>query len=240
MWSLPDINRMNAEASTSKRKLERAVRTGTLNRHKLTCEHEGDDCRGEQRRYLWYDIFSQDPKGVLTLCEKHDGYYGSPDEGYFDCVDCQRIMTENYTWELYYVNTDDGQVCLPCYAQRILSEPERWILLTDEAIDALTFEQIRQAPHCIGVKMPVPEGIQYVNEVTFDSSTGGAVRGFSSADSTPDAGVAELRQILWDLKAIGETKAILILDGGYQFAVSIGVYAPTKGGPFDAQKDKKA
>src|SRR5690348_12408001 len=100
MWSLPDINRMNSEAFQLKNKLEEAARTGTLDGEKLKCEWEGhsEPCDGELRHYLWYDIFSDDPKGILTLCEHHDGYYGSPSEGYFTCEDCERVMTENYTW----------------------------------------------------------------------------------------------------------------------------------------------
>ena len=223
MWSLPDINRLNAEASSQKSRLEKALRTGVLNRKKLTCEwHDHDSpsrCEGDLRHYVWYDIFSEDPKGILSLCEHHDGYYGSPSEGYFECEDCNRIMAENYTWELYFVDTDNGRVCLPCYAQRVINDEDRWIKLTDANIDSLSFDQVRKAPHCIGVKMPIPKGIRFVDNAEFDSMDGHSISG---------SGVAGLRQTLLQLKADGVPRALLILDAAYQFAVSIGVYAPAE------------
>ncbi len=222
MWSLPDINRLNAEASSQKSRLEKAVRTGILNRKKLCCEwHDHDSpsrCEGELRHYLWRDIFSPDPKGIITLCEHHDGYYGNPTEGYFFCDDCGETYAENYTWELYYAHTDEGsQVCLPCYAARIIADEDRWIQLTDENIEVLSFEQVRKAPHCIGVEMPIPKGIRFVDNAEFDSGDGHSISG---------SGVAGLRQTLLQLKADGVPRALLILDAAYQFAVSIGVYAP--------------
>jgi len=228
MWSLPDINRMNSEASSQKRKLERAAKTGILDREKLTCEWQGHDelsrCSGELRHYLWYDIFSDDPKGILTLCEHHDGYYGSPSEGYFDCAGCNRVMIENYTWEYYRHITEDGEtLCLPCFAHEVLADDDRWTQLADEKIDGLTFEHVRKAPHCIGVRMPIPKAIRFVNNVEFDSSTGQCISG---------GGIDELKETLRQLKNEGSSRAILILDAAYQFAVSIAVYAPVEGGRF--------
>jgi hypothetical protein len=223
MWSLPDIKRLNAEASNQKKALEKGARTGKLDGKKLTCEWHDHDapsrCEGELRHYLWRDIFSPDPKGIITLCEHHDGYYGSPTEGYFTCSDCGELYAENYTWELYYVNTEDGQVCLPCYAQRVINDEERWIQLTDANIEALSFEQVQKAPHCIGVKMPVPKEIRFVDNAEFDSMDG---------HSISSSGVAGLRQTLLQLKAEGAPKALLILDAAYQFAVSVGVYVPAE------------
>lgn len=230
MWSLPDIKHLNAEAeaNSKKGKLQRAARTGFLDRHKLRCEWVDHDspsrCEGELRHYLWRDIFSPDPKGIITLCEHHDGYYGSPTEGYFTCDDCGETYAENYTWELYYADTEDGRVCLPCYAERVINDEDRWIQLTDENINALTFEQVRKAPHCIGVKMPVPKAIRFVDNAEFDSYSGQSISG---------SGVDGLRQTLQQLKAEGVPKALLILDAAYQFAVSIAVYAP-------AQSEKSA
>lgn len=222
MWSLPDIQRMNSEAATNRKRLERACRTGILDRKKLVCEwanHDGK-CEGELRHYLWYDIFSDDPKGILTLCERHDGYYGSPSEGYFECEACNRVFVENYTWEIYSAYFHDAQLCLPCYAEQVLSVEENWIRLTDERIESLTFNDVRKAPHCIGVEMPVPKQIRFVNNVEFDSSSGQCISG---------GGLDELKETLRALRDEGETKAILILDAAYQFAISIGVYAPTHG-----------
>ena len=219
MWSLPDIQRMNSEAASEKKKIERALRTGKLDGKKLECEWKGHDaeCEGELRHYPWFDIFSDDPKGILTLCEKHDGYYGSPSEGYFECDSCNRVMIENYTWELYYVIHEDRQLCLPCYAQEILNDEDSWISLADERIESLAFNDLRKAPHCIGVEMPVPKEIRFVNNVEFDSADGHCIS---------SGGLEEVKETLRQLQGEGETRAILILDAAYQFAVSVGVYAP--------------
>lgn len=229
MWSLPDINRMNAEALKQKPKLEKALETGELDGEKLVCEWQDHDepteCDGELRRYFWYDIFSDDPKGILTLCEHHDGYYGRPTEGYFECDGCSKVFVENYTWERYEAVTPDGDsLCLPCYAYEILHDDDRWIELTDERIAALNFTDIKKAPHCIGVKMPIPKGIEFVTNAEFDSMDGRCISG---------GGIGELQESLRQLKEDGVKRAILILDAGYQFAVSIGLYAPAKGGEYD-------
>jgi hypothetical protein len=217
MWSLPDIIRMNAAAVEEKSKFEQALETGILDGEKLECEWTGhnEPCEGELRHYLWYDIFSDDPKGILTLCEHHDGYYGSPSEGYFECDSCQRVFVDHYTWERYCIEDEDGIYCLPCYAKWYLQREENWIPLTDEDIDAVDFDAVRGARHLIGVKMPVPKGIKFVNNVEFDSGTGHCISGGE---------VEELKDTLRAQRDAGKKRAILILDAAYQFAVSIGVY----------------
>lgn len=221
MWSLPDITRMNSEAYQLKKKLERAVQTGVLDRKRLKCEWADHDspskCEGDLRCYLWFDIFSDDPKGILTLCEHHDGYYGSPSEGFFECEGCQKVMVENYTWEYYFTDTDAGRLCLPCAAKNHLADPDSWIQLADERIDALTFDDIRKAKHIIGVEMPTPKGIEFVDCVTFDSMDGHGL----------DGGVDTIQDYLRALKEQGEDRAVVIMDGAYQFAVRISVYRET-------------
>jgi hypothetical protein len=225
MWSLPDINRLNSRAAdpTSKASLQNAVETGYLNGNKLTCEHEDERCTDELYRELYYDIFSDDPKGILTQCSHHKDYYGS--EGYFRCEDCHRLMVENYTWEYYWTTTEDGELlCLPCAAKRYIADDDNWITLTPESIAALDFERVRKAKHVIGVRMPVPKTITYVDNVEMDSSTGGKLRTTMYADPTPNAAVEELRAVLMQALEDGHKRALLILDAAYQFSVSIGVY----------------
>lgn len=217
MWSLPDIKRMNADAKSAQKKYEKILRTGKDGRTKVKCESEDEQCSGEVRLTPWYDIFSDDIKGINSACEYHDDRQGTP-EGFFYCDGCNRTMVENYTWELYYVFYEDMKLCLPCFAHEVLRDEERWIPLTDERINALTFNNVRKAPHCIGVSMPIPKEIRFVNNVEFDSN------GYSISGG----GVEGLKETLRTLKAEGETKAILIMDAGYQFAVSIGVYAPNQ------------
>jgi len=231
MWSLPSLKQLNQEAQTklSQDRLKRALKTGTLDRKKLVCEwHDHDTpsrCSGDLHHYLHYDVFSPLAKGILTLCEHHDGYYGSPTEGYFECADCQKIHIENITWERYEHTTEDGDsICIPCYADRVLNDDDRWIPLTEESIAALTFAQVRKAPHCIAVQMPVPEGIEFVNNVEFDSMDGHCING---------GGLEEFKDTFRKLQADGHKRALFVLDAAYQFSVSIGVYAPVKGGKYD-------
>lgn len=223
MWSLPDITRMNAVAAKEAPSLEQQIRTGIgSDGEKLECycsDWSGGPCEGELYHYLWYDIFSDDPKGILTICETHDGYFGSPTEGYFTCKDCERVMIENYTWENYYTIVDDcTMLCLPCAAERYIADEDNWIELTDENIAAVDFDRIRRAKHVIGVRMPTPKGITFFDNAEFDSMDGHRISG---------GGIQEL---LHQAKDQGETKALLIVDAGYQFAVSIGVYIPEKEG----------
>lgn len=234
MWSLPSMKQLNQEAESKlfQNKLKRALKTGVLDRKKLVCEWADHDtpsrCSGDLRHYLHYDIFSPLPKGILTLCEHHDGYYGRPTEGYFECADCNKVMIENITWERYEHTTEDGDsICIPCFAQRVLSDDDRWIVLTDENIAAVNFNQVRKAPHCIAVQMPIPTGIEFVNNAEFDSMDGHSISG---------GGVNELKESLKELQTEGYKRAILILDAAYQFAVSIAVYKPIKNGPYDENK----
>lgn len=215
MWSLPDITRLNSHAHDNRVALQNAVETGYLNGERLTCECAGwgrTDCTEEMRHSLYYDIFSDDPKGILTLCSEHDGYFGNPTEGYFTCADCQRVMVENYTWERYSTIVDDEELCLPCAAKRYIADPDNWIRLTPEDIAVITFEVVRQAKHVIGVRMPVPQEIEFIDNAEFDSSSGTQISG------------SNIQNILTDAMNAGHKRALLILDAGYQFAVSIGVY----------------
>ena len=223
MWSLPDIKRMNVQAVVEVPSLEQQARTGTgPDGEKLTCDCAGwgggDSCSGDVYSQLWYDIFSDDPKGIISLCEDHEGYYGSPTEGYFTCDDCDKVFVENYTWEMYRVDDPDAgeTYCLPCAAAHYIENEENWIELTAENIAAVDFDRARKAKHVIGVEMPIPKGIKFFDNAEFDSMGGGQISG------------STIQDILGAAKDKGYTKALLILDAAYQFAVSIGVYVPSK------------
>lgn len=231
MWSLPNIAALNDAAH------RRACSTKPLEwyaehlrdpetEEPAVCSHHDDRCQGELRAYLWYDIFSDDPKGILFLCAHHDGYYGSPDEGFFFCDDCGRVFIENYTWELYTTYDEDAGslLCLNCYAQRMIHDPQSWIPLDEESIEALDFERVRQAKHIFAVEGPRHGLIQVGESALFDSMTGGTVRTTSDADPTPDRGIAQLKEALRIAREQGYARALLVLDGAYQFCVSIAVY----------------
>lgn len=222
MWSLPDIKRLNdnAAAVAFKAKCKREVK-GTAN---MPCEF----CEGpaeKDSRQLWYDIFSDNPKGVLGLCKQHERDYGSVPEGYFYCEACERLFIENYTWERYSSSTEDGGiVCLNCRAKEHIENDENWIPLKDESIGLLTFDEVRRTPHLIAVSGPTPRGIKFFDNVELDSSTGGRLTSYDSSEPTPNGGVDQLKETLKKARAAGHRKAILILDAAYQFSVSIGVY----------------
>jgi hypothetical protein len=214
MWCLPNILRLNSEAASNKRKFERAVRTGKLDGKKILCEHadyDGGNCSGPVSRELWFDIFSDNPKGILAQCEYHRDHCGTP-EGYFYCSDCDRTMVTNYTWELYRAVVDGEVLCLPCACKRYIADPENWITLTTDIIEAFDFEQMRKAKHVIGVEMPVPDEIRFLDNCEFDSSDGHQISG------------EPIQSILESARERRYTKALLIRDAAYQFAVSFGVY----------------
>jgi len=222
MWSLPDIRRINSDAQAKRKKLERAAGTGVLNCRRLKCNY-GENCEGRLSHYLWFDVFSDDPKGIITQCEYHRDRDGTP-EGYFWCDRCRRLMVESYTWERYDTVIDGKRLCLLCAAQRYIEDEDNWLPLTDEDIAVVTFQVIRRARHVLGVGMRVPTQILLFNSLTLENSTGGLVRGFSSADPTPAAAIESIQQILRNARDAGHTRALLIIDGAYQFAVSVGVY----------------
>ena len=135
MWALPDIRRLNASAALNADKLRREARR----RRKPNCEHWACPNKAEVS-FLVYDIFSDDPKHVLHLCGTHDGSM----EGYFTCAHCNRVLMENYTWELYYVELDDDKLCLKCAAERYFADPRNWI--QPQAVQKVVLQSRRPGP----------------------------------------------------------------------------------------------
>ena len=217
MWSLPDIRRLNEEAVKNASKLNKALKTGFLEGIRIKC----DWCdKTADVIYPWYDVFSDVPKGIIGLCDEHDYYYGDPSEGFFICDDCERVFITNYTWELYYTDTEDGeQICLNCAFDRYIKEEKNWI----NSLKEVNWERVRRSHHIIPVAGKHWEDfLIFVGNVEFDSLTGEKITGFSST-STKEDGLEDL----WELvkKALkNHKKCILIMDAAYQFAVSIGVY----------------
>lgn len=220
MWSLPDIKSMNARAAKDAQRIKKIAATGRDGRKKVPCECKGwgrNDCSGKVIVYEWYDIFSDDPKGVFGLCEHHDGYFGSPTEGYFTCDACNRVFAENYTWEIYRVtDADSGETfCLNCYRERVLNDPDEWLEIAPalEMPDKNLFALAKASKHLLAVGQDCPKELQFVGNAEFDSMNGHQISGDS------------LRELLQEARSrYSAEKAILILDAAYQFAVSIGVY----------------
>ena len=122
MWSLPNIHRLNEEAS----------RLAILNSNKT----EKQLCRGERCERCdnkavhatpWYDVFSDDPKGYIYQCKKHS-MEGLP-EGYFYCDRCGRDFIENYTWEYYFHDDPETceRICLNCALDDEINNDENWV-----------------------------------------------------------------------------------------------------------------
>ena len=207
MFSLPNINAMNNRAAAdyerTKNKTPKQIPRGQK------CEW----CDSKATTYYnWYDLFSNVPKGKIFLCDEHDGYYGNPSEGYFTCAECQKVFTENYTWENYFTINDGDMLCLNCALDRYLAEPENWIQSPKE----ITWNTIEQTPHLIPVQGTYHEDkLVFHGNVEFDIMDGHNLAGGDE--------VKELQDIV--RKAIiKHGECILILDAGYQFSISIGVY----------------
>lgn len=219
MWSLPDISHLNAVAAKNAAKVNKIVRTGREGRTKVQCEcksYDGAHCSGEVHVRPYFDVFSDDPKGVLALCEHHEGYYGSPCEGYFECAHCNRVFVENYTWEVYKVSSEDGDLCLNCAREEYVDDPDNWISV-DKALklsDKGLFELCRQARHlfAVGQDREKVSGLKFIDNCEFDSYGGGQISGDN------------VRDVLQKVKDSGKSECLIILDAAYQFAVSIGVY----------------
>ena len=80
MWALPDIKAMNAAAAANAKKLRRAARRGPGK--KQVCEVFGCDEKAT-RSTPHYDIFSDDPKGLIHTCENH---YPEEVEGFLNAT----------------------------------------------------------------------------------------------------------------------------------------------------------
>jgi len=214
MWSLPDIAVMNSRAAAKKPLIEKAVGTGIdpETGKQATCEREDQNCSGTVRGEPWFDIFSDDPKGVVFLCENHGGDYNRDE--YFRCEDCGRLMIDHITWERYVHDTDDGPICLNCYAARVIANPKEWVPLTNKAIDALTFDDVRKAKHIIAVSGPT-HGLQFHGNVEFDNTDGHCIGG---------GGVDELKRFLRKARKEGKRRALIVMDAAYQFSVSLAIY----------------
>ena len=216
MWSLPDINRLNADAKSKAGK--KAIQK-KLNSKTNVCDYDDGTCNGEVHIQPYWDIFSPEIKGTIKVCDAHEDHYGQTPKGYFYCGACDRTMIENYTWELYYTMIDDEQLCLCCALDKVMADEENWITLDKATLDNLNniinFEYIRIRQHVIGVGQDVSNKLQRIGCEEFDSMDGHCISG---------GGIEGLRSLLLEAKGLGAKKAIILCEAGYQFSVSMGVY----------------
>src|ERR1043166_4611527 len=112
MWCLPSISLLNQRAADNAPELYRQQRDLTDgDGQSLKCGR----CEKAQASHaiLYFDVFSDDPKGLVPLCEGCE-----VGDDLFYCDDCGRYLVTNYTYELYGVASDDGIFCLNCHAKR--------------------------------------------------------------------------------------------------------------------------
>lgn len=239
MWSLPDLKRLNHQRLE---KLEHAAQTGILDGRPLLCEYgvNGKNCRGPLSHQLWFDIYSDGPRGIVSFCEFHRTRFGRP-ENFFICRDCERWVTKTYVYTLPFEIDEDGfPVCLRCSARRYVASERNWISLQEEDIAVVTFDTVRRARHVVDVGLqgycglgPVAFGptaetvageIQLFDRIPLDSETWGLISGIGCQDPTPDSAVEMIREILEEARDAGHDRALLIIDGVYQCAFTVGVY----------------
>jgi hypothetical protein len=213
MWCLPDINRLNEKAAAQASALKREA----VRKRKPKCEVYGCTRRASVST-LWYDIFGDDPKGVLHTCSVHSW---DDDPDLFRCENCERVMVDRYTWERYQVELHGDLLCLRCAAQRYFDFPQNWInpnevkqvvlaqgeeLLFDRETGVLN---ITRCPHVLATQQPLPSGIVFYANAEFDSQNLRQISGDNLSDV-----IASLNSLF-----------CIVIDGAYQFSFSVGIYA---------------
>jgi hypothetical protein len=214
MWSLPDIQVMNAKAAIEADTYRKQVETLTgYDGKPATCKMCS---KPAESGHLWYDIFSDDPKGTLFLCEHCDDNCGESPEGYFTCQQCGKRFIENYTWEKYSAHVKDvGDLCLNCYRYEMLSECRIGVKAARKLDAGAAFNLIRsKAKHLLAVGQAVPDDLEFVCNCEFGSLPIEQISG------------DKLTDVFARLPL--DKPVYVILDGAYQFAVSIGFYTGRK------------
>jgi hypothetical protein len=205
---------MNATKVANQADFKKQLSIGTSKKH--ACEN----CNKPSTwHYPYYDIFSDDISGVTHLCNDCEER-GLGDEGFFTCSCCDRRMIENITWEKYCVEVDGELQCLACAAKNYFADEDN---LIDPAKVTAVIQEPKQlgalfnpktgvvnlcrVKHVLGVNQPVPAGIKFVENF----------------ENCNDRGAFDCGDILAKIKE--QTQPVyLVLDGAYQFSISIGQY----------------
>ncbi len=135
MWSLPDIQRRNAAAFTNREALENAVLTGVLHGERVACSDADENCRGLLKYELWFDIFSDHPKGIIGQCAHHRELSGVQ-TGYFRYERASTMLTSNRLCGAPHkrFNAESGFMQSPDSNPAILNQVEGFSLrITGEA-----------------------------------------------------------------------------------------------------------
>lgn len=222
MWGLPDIVKMNEEAhkkALSGKPLEWYIdrRIDPETGEPAQCYYQSSACDGEVGGVLWYDVFSGDPRGVLFLCDHHAQVCGCPD-GYFQCVSCDLVYITNYTWEPYgvYDSLEGGVLCLDCCAEKVISNPKSWIALKQSGI-TLREDDLGKVKH-IFAQGGSRHGLEQIGDSVLYE------RDWVHVGTKAERHLWPLEQLLQQARQEGYSKALLAVDGVYQFGYSVGVY----------------
>lgn len=225
MWLLPNITAMNQAAATGKAALQQALHSGIDPATGELIECDLCDATATERQ-LYFDIFSDDPKGIVGTCDQHEGY---EQENFLYCSRCEQLFIRNYTWESYSHISEGEEICLNCWADEVLADDSPyWIDLERFRPEQFTWDILRLAPHCIAVsgerRVTDKHSLTLIGNVEVDNFTGGRV--VSSSHSEPGYGgsVAEVATKLQDAQADGFKRAVVLVDAQYQFATSLGIY----------------
>ena len=140
-----------------------------------------------------------------VVCESCDE---SSRDGYFYCEGCEEQHIENYSWELFYVATDDGVYCLACNKKRIaLDFPSYVITLEDLETDGWRSKVVRLGGH----QRPISPRFKVMRE--FD--------GVDDADDAPTP-MSEIVSTVRELLEGGETVAVAVTNA-YQFCQDMAI-----------------
>lgn len=169
MMALPSIEKTHQRLEADRKELAKAKT--------LTCECCNEefpkDAQGAVKEEYFSPLVKDKPSGLLFICptcrEQNEENYGNPfgEDTYFECADCGKVQVVNWSWEIYRVNTDDGEgICMDCAAKRELREDsEKW-LTSEHAINEATEDSKalqRYAPKhlsCIGGDKTYPFAVK--------------------------------------------------------------------------------
>ena len=236
MFCLPNIKRLNDEAAS--REIKREIEDLIANPQVHPCQvcQWHDINRQADYAHPFHDIYSNDAKGVLFVCDEHEGYGGEPYEGYFRCEKCDRVLVENYSWEMFFVYVEEhGTLCLPCALKTFIANHENWVdPRRVKNADFVDFEErifiaetgtlnLAAIEHLIGVRMPIPKSLVFYRNVEFDGLSKCELATTMSTFG-PGHGEHSVLSVIEEIAEQGYTECLVILDAVYQFAASIGVY----------------
>ncbi len=214
MWSLPDINRLNANAAAKAQQLRReAARKRKPQCGIYGCNHRAIDST------LWFDIFSDDPKGRDSrLRQAFMGRRPRPVSSVRIASASWWITTHKSVTEL---ELNGDLLCLRCAARRCFDLPQNWI--NPPAVSHVVLEpgdgplfdletgvlNLACCRHVLAVKQPLPAGVVFHENAEFDGQDGHQISGDNLLDV-----IRGLNQPFCP-----------VVDAAYQFAVSIGIYS---------------